>query len=205
MYYVGCQHDGDCIDSETCTIDERGQASCRDPCEFSGAACGRNALCTSTGHQARCTCAPGFFGDPSKECHSGECITNEECPSDRICNNRACIPLCHDISECGENALCFAENHEKICHCSPGYTGEPATGCRLLDFCKNAPCAPGARCELGAGSFRCLCADGAVGDPYNDGCRAAVECEHDDDCPEAAMCRRDGPEPKCTGKCHNNS
>lgn len=37
-------------------------------------ACGVNALCNSLAHQALCSCAPGYTGNPHVECTNGEMI-----------------------------------------------------------------------------------------------------------------------------------
>lgn len=74
----------------------------------------------------------------------------------------------------------------------------------MLDLCAESPCGPGARCDNARGSFKCLCPIGTVGDPYHDGCRAPVECEHDSDCPEAAHCISSNGIPKCKDVCESS-
>ena len=40
-----------------------------------------------------------------------------------------------------------------------------------------------------------------VGDPYTIGCRKAVECQINDDCPKSAKCVHENGEPKCRDVC----
>ena len=89
----------------------------------------------------------------------------------------------------------------QVCYCQPGYTGDPQIGCQLIDFCADSPCVSGARCENARGSFKCLCPPGTVGDPYHNGCLAPVECNFNDDCPDAAQCIKSNGVPKCKGTC----
>lgn len=92
-----------------------------------------------------------------------------------------------------------------MCYCQPGYTGDPHLGCQLIDFCADAPCGPGATCHNSRGSFRCQCPPGSVGDPYNDGCRMAVECKVNADCPLAAECVTSNGAPKCRDVCQTKA
>lgn len=69
----------------------------------------------------------------------------------------------------------------------------------MIDFCADAPCGSGARCDNSRGSYKCFCPVGTVGDPYHDGCHAPVECSHDEDCPAAAECTQTNGVPKCKG------
>ena len=100
---------------------------------------------------------------------------------------------------CGANALCSAENHQQVCYCQPGYTGDPLLGCKALDLCTSNPCASGATCINSRGSYKCMCPIGTVGDPYSEGCKKPAECQTDEDCPTAAHCTLIDNTPKCKG------
>lgn len=58
-----CEINEDCPSSDVCH-----QGSCQDACRFQ--TCGANAECSTTRHRARCTCLPGFSGDPYTACSS---------------------------------------------------------------------------------------------------------------------------------------
>lgn len=60
-----CTNDLDCADADKCI-----RGSCVEACKVD--VCGVNALCNSLAHQALCTCAPGYTGNPHVECANGE-------------------------------------------------------------------------------------------------------------------------------------
>lgn len=199
-----CQSDDDCLDTQRCLVNNLGQAKCEKVCDESSS-CGRNAECSATNHQAVCVCKKDYFGDAKVGCQKVECNTDEQCSHDKYCDNHMCRIACLVKNPCGRNSLCSAENHRQICHCQPGFTGNPLTGCKLLDFCAEKPCGPGAVCQNSRGSYKCTCARDTVGDAYKEGCRAPVECQKHADCPNAAECTLDNGEPKCRGKLPNLS
>ncbi|PNF25788.1 hypothetical protein B7P43_G12126 [Cryptotermes secundus] len=202
---VRCQTDYDCSDTETCIENAVGQAECLNACD-GPILCGRNAECTAQHHQSLCSCKTGYHGNPIDDkigCQPIECETNEQCSNDKLCEDYMCKIACLVRNPCGINALCSAQNHEQVCYCQPGYTGDPQIGCQLIDFCTDSPCGPGARCDNSRGSYKCLCPIGTVGDPYHDGCHAPVECSHNEDCPAAAECTQSNGVPKCKDVCEN--
>lgn len=199
-----CHSDNDCEYNERCITNSIGQTECVEAC--SGYVCGRNAECAAQDHQPTCHCKPGHHGDANDEktgCQYVECEADHQCSNDKLCDGYMCKIACLIKNPCGKNALCSAENHQQICYCQPGYTGDAYQSCRLIDFCADAPCGPGAECHNSRGSFRCLCPSGSVGDPYNEGCRAAVECTYDNDCPYAAECVTSDGTPKCRDVCQH--
>lgn len=56
-----------------------------------------------------------------------ECVVSSECPLNKACINEKCADPCPGT--CGQNARCNVVNHNAICSCSPGYTGDPFVGC----------------------------------------------------------------------------
>lgn len=72
-----------------------------------------------------CSCLPGYIGS-SPNCRP-ECVVSSECSQNRACINMKCADPC--ISACGQNARCQVVNHNPICSCSPGYTGDPFIRC----------------------------------------------------------------------------
>lgn len=203
---VRCRADDECGPAERCEQDAYGRAECRNACE-SGVLCGRNAECTARDHQAVCSCRAGFAGDATAAggvgCKPIECEQDEQCSADKLCDGNVCRLACLLGESCGANALCAAENHRKVCHCQPGFTGDARQHCEPIDACREAPCGPGARCTTANGVFQCGCEHGLVGDAYNEGCRPAVECVHDADCPANAACITVLGEPKCKDVCED--
>lgn len=201
---VRCRAHNDCDQTEKCLSNSLGQPDCVDACE--GVICGRNAECVSSKHSAQCKCKQGFKGNPNNEktgCQKIECETNEQCSSDKLCDQNMCKIACLVHNPCGKNALCSAEEHRQVCYCQPGYTGDPSKGCNVIDFCADEPCGPKALCTNSRGSFKCQCPLNMVGDPYNDGCKKAVECTEDSECPSAARC--DNKLNKCKSVCEASS
>lgn len=62
-----CSADLDCSSIETC---RRGK--CIEACK--AAPCGHNALCEAVEHVSRCSCPPGYLGNPRIECNTGKTI-----------------------------------------------------------------------------------------------------------------------------------
>uniref|UniRef100_A0A182M1U8 EGF-like domain-containing protein n=1 Tax=Anopheles culicifacies TaxID=139723 RepID=A0A182M1U8_9DIPT len=199
-----CRTDDECDADEMCITDSNGRSECRNACNTGRVLCGRNADCNARNHVAECECKQGFFRDAAGICRKVECASDEDCSSDKVCDNHACKIAClTSETPCGANALCSAENHQQVCYCQPGFTGDPKRGCSLIDFCKERPCAPNAKCRNSRGSYRCSCPAGLVGDPYQGGCKKAAECERDSDCPDAAECVQENGESKCRDVCAN--
>lgn len=94
-----------------------------DPCF--GNPCGPNAKCQSYGDEPICSCLPDYIGKPPR-CRP-ECIRPEECPATKACLDNRCVDPCPGI--CGVNAECFVVNHNPICSCIHGYTGDPFIRC----------------------------------------------------------------------------
>jgi hypothetical protein len=121
-----CSADSDCALSQMCR-----RGTCVEACKADP--CGQNALCESVDHSSLCVCAPGYIGNPRKECnveskHSfPECYTDDECNLERSCQNRFCVNPC--TNACGPGALCRVINHKPQCSCPQGYTGLPHVQC----------------------------------------------------------------------------
>ncbi|XP_059474496.1 neurogenic locus notch homolog protein 1-like [Neocloeon triangulifer] len=95
--------------------------------------CGTDARCVP-GHDNSgrerpvCTCPTGYIGDPLHHCRRGECITSEECASNRACFDNTCQNPCTRLS-CGSNANCEVRNRVAVCSCPAGYSGDPLHNC----------------------------------------------------------------------------
>lgn len=96
------------------------------PC--SPSPCGPNSRCREYNGQAVCSCLEGFLGTPPS-CRP-ECTGSSDCDLNEACSNQKCIDPCPGT--CGINAKCQVINHNPICSCAPGYTGEPFTRCHPI-------------------------------------------------------------------------
>ncbi|KAG8232834.1 hypothetical protein J437_LFUL013160, partial [Ladona fulva] len=109
---VRCRSDDDCDPVQRCALNTLGQADCINPCE--SVLCGRNADCFAQDHSAICTCKTGYFGNPQDDkigCQPIECNKNEDCASEKLCEDHVCKVACLLHNPCGQNAVCAAENH----------------------------------------------------------------------------------------------
>ncbi|CAG7819415.1 unnamed protein product [Allacma fusca] len=159
-------------------------ASYSNPC--SPSPCGTNANCHVSGDRPVCTCAPGHQGNPLTYCSRGECSSNSECPSFKVCENFNCVNPCS--TACGPNAACDVRNHIPVCSCPPGYTGDPVRHCRVYDeneLCNPSPCGVNTKCRVENGRAICSCAPSFFGNPLT-GCRH--ECERDSECGPSESC-----------------
>ncbi|KAK3931322.1 Fibrillin-1, partial [Frankliniella fusca] len=186
-----CLRNSDCGDTLACV-----QGRCTDPCT-AGVRCGPNAVCNVFDHVPSCSCPAGNLGDPndpSVGCFRVECLTSDDCPSDRLCHLESykCMNPCDHVN-CGRGT-CKAQKHQGVCTCFPGYVFEDGR-CQDIDECQNSPCHSTAVCQNSPGSFACVCADGLVGDPVRAGCRKPGDCFTDADCPATAACLE--------GRCRN--
>jgi hypothetical protein len=95
----------------------------RDPCQPNP--CGANSQCRVGNGHAICSCQAGYIGAPPN-CRP-ECVVSAECPLDKSCINQKCRDPCPGT--CGQNARCQVNNHNPICSCYPGFTGDPFARC----------------------------------------------------------------------------
>lgn len=127
-----CQRDSDCDDPDKCL-----RGYCVLACRIEQ--CGINALCKSQSHNALCTCAPGYEGNPYSECSSipktpnityvPECYVDTDCPYDKTCENDVCVNPCRTGISCGYGAFCHPRDHLAVCTCPISFTGNAKTGC----------------------------------------------------------------------------
>ena len=57
------------------------------------------------------------------------CSSNDECASSQACRNRGCVNPCAYDNPCSANAECTVNNHNAVCKCPPGMTGDPYSLC----------------------------------------------------------------------------
>lgn len=157
-----------------------------------------------------------------------ECVASSECSQDKACVSQKCVDPCPGT--CGLNAKCRAVNHNPICSCSPGFTGDPFTRCDkiksmsllplslsynlFLSFilvlppppeignpCVPSPCGPNSQCRLIGSQPACSCLPNFVGRPPN--CRP--ECINDSECPNNLACKNEKCRDPCPGACGVNA
>lgn len=75
--------------------------------------------------QAVCSCLPNYIGSPPS-CRP-QCVVNSECDTSKACINQKCDDPCPNT--CGLRAHCLVKNHNPICTCPAGMTGDPFTQC----------------------------------------------------------------------------
>jgi hypothetical protein len=80
------------------------------------------------GDRCDCSCLAGVQGSPPN-CRP-ECVINDDCPTDRACQNQRCQDPCPGT--CGINANCRVRNHLPICACNKNYVGDPFSSCNEI-------------------------------------------------------------------------
>lgn len=93
------------------------------PC--SPSPCGPYSICRVQSDRAVCSCSPGFRGTPPT-CRP-ECLVSSECSPHLACIGQKCSDPC--LNACGLNAHCVVSNHNPICSCPKGFTGDPFSQC----------------------------------------------------------------------------
>lgn len=189
--------------------------------------CGPNSQCRVINNHAVCSCVTGMIGAPP-QCRP-ECVVSAECSQDRACVNQKCIDPCPGT--CGANAQCKVINHNAICSCSPGYTGDPFIQClveksenltkiyskllftnnlTLLETpqyepsgnpCIPSPCGPNSQCRVVGELPACSCLPNYIGRSPN--CRP--ECTLNAECPSNLACINEKCQDPCLGSCGINS
>lgn len=191
-----CNTDNDCTSSsELCLADQNGIRKCIDGCIHYE--CGKGAVCVMENRVAECRCPlSGFYvGSPydhQKGCIKVECITDKDCPQNKACSAQN---FCYDpcVNGCGKSAVCIAQDHNAVCKCLPGYTGDPyRSGCTAVQICESNPCHELAICTNTPGSYTCQCPPDFIGYPYikgENGCSHPNSCPNGNkDCPPYAIC-----------------
>lgn len=97
--------------------------------------CGPYSTCKSIGDTAACSCLPNYIGR-APNCRP-ECSISAECPSNLACINQKCSDPC--VGACGLHTHCTVRNHNSVCQCEPGYTGDPFSICTEIRKCKLLP------------------------------------------------------------------
>ena len=60
--------------------------------------------------------------------HQSECVADSGCPGHQECIHDKCKSICRKKT-CGRNAECEAKNHQAVCKCASGFSGDPYKVC----------------------------------------------------------------------------
>lgn len=170
------------------------------PCDPSP--CGSNSRCSVNVDTAVCTCLPQHKGSPPF-CQP-ECVVSSECSSNQACINQRCKDPCPGT--CGPYARCQVFQHNPICSCPPGYTGDPFVSCSQYEEdlddreleknpCIPSPCGQNSICQIKQNRPVCSCIENFIGKPPY--CRP--ECVLSTECSQDKACIRE----KCVDPCVN--
>lgn len=121
---VGCRSDSECDTDKACI-----NSNCISPCLINDP-CGSNAECFVRNSKAECKCLSGYRGNPREGCRIVECLSNNDCPTDKRCINEQCVNPCLYDNECSPRAECLAQNHMAVCKCPHGLIGNPYIDCK---------------------------------------------------------------------------
>lgn len=154
---------------------------------------------------------------------------SSECPLTQACLGNKCRDPCPGT--CGIGAKCQVVNHNPICSCPSGLTGDPFTRCfsmpgefqnnspcntfdRLyinalcladpivpVNPCQPSPCGPNSECVVRGEYPACSCHPTFVGAPPN--CRP--ECTINPECSSALACVNQKCRDPCPGACGSNA
>lgn len=103
------------------------QAEPIDPCNPTP--CGENSQCRTINGHAVCSCLTGYIGS-APNCRP-ECVVSATCDQNRACVRQKCVDPCPGT--CGANARCQVVNHNAICSCAIGFSGDPFVECRRIE------------------------------------------------------------------------
>ena len=178
------------------------------PCQPSP--CGPNSRCRPVNGQAVCSCEDQYIGSPPN-CRP-ECVINNDCPQNRACNKFKCADPCPGT--CGIGARCEVINHNPICSCPSGFTGDPFARCyqapsppppppapKPANPCIPSPCGPNSDCRPVGDHPACSCLQNFIGSPPN--CRP--ECIVNTDCDPTRACITSKCRNPCPGSCGVNA
>ncbi|CAG0885574.1 unnamed protein product [Cyprideis torosa] len=229
---VQCRSDGECGRGQAC-INSR----CTNPCER--ITCGRNAFCTLRGSSAVCECATGYRGNPYSSCEinivgggGGGIVDNTVQVLD---SNTACLDILETLKYFAKKenvrgttsvasrrfagitiALILVLEPVE----SPGYFGNPTTGCRAecesdTDCASNlacrdlkcvnpcvGTCGENAECEVVNHQPNCRCPQDYLGNPFT---RCYPECTTHQECPGHQACINLKCGDPCVGACGTNA
>lgn len=164
--------------------------------------CGPYSKCTVNNNGvAACSCLPGTKGSPPS-CQP-ECLLSSDCSQHESCIRNRCINPCNE-KICGNGARCDVKNHNPICTCNPGLSGDPFITCYPYDEpiedekhpCEPNPCGPYSLCREDNKRPVCSCMANMLGAPPH----CHPECILNSDCAQNQVCT----DLRCVDACLSN-
>lgn len=151
--------------------------------------CGPYSRCTISGTGiAVCSCQPGMKGSPPS-CQP-ECSLSSDCSQHESCIRNRCIDPCSE-KICGSGARCDVKNHNPICTCNPGLSGDPFVSCspyqepvEIQNPCDPNPCGQYSTCREDNHRPVCSCMANMLGAPPH----CHPECVLHSDCSQNQIC-----------------
>jgi hypothetical protein len=163
---LSCQNEKTCIAGHTCF---------KNQCSLQ---CQDNSVCAVGERCSDNVCVKVCYGDSN-------CLPGE------VCLRGVCEPGCAADSDCRTSQICIKGQ----CKCGLGFIGTPQ-GCQDINECEDRPCHHSAVCQNLQGSYKCICPEGTVGDPFIEpGCLLPNQCVRNTDCADNLVCK--------TGKCQD--
>lgn len=179
-----------------------------DPCEPSP--CGQYSSCRVINDHAVCSCQSNYIGTPPS-CRP-ECIVSTDCDQNRACISQRCSDPC--VGTCGPGSECQVINHNPVCICPIGYTGDPFFSCIKIENkalpppaplddnpCVPSLCGPHSQCRVIDNFPACSCLINFIGRPPN--CRP--ECLINEECSGNLACQNERCLDPCPGSCGVNT
>lgn len=187
---TGCRKPGECFSDMDCPQSAYCENyKCKNPCENANA-CGHNAECIPVAHQASCKCPARTREDSKHNCLAIECEDNNDCSLEKACINSTCVNPCTLTNLCGENADCLAANHQGICSCQPGTTGDPHLGCVPVQYCASEKqCPSGLKCYNGLCTSICSSSRECISDQLCIQGICQPTCKTNSSCPDHQFCQ----------------
>ena len=164
---VECRINQDCSQTSACINNK-----CANPCLYENP-CAPSATCSVQNHVAKCTCPPGWVGNPLVSCSpkpppqpvdsEPECYTDGDCPDDTACLDQRCANPCHSLSPCHVTSVCSVVNslpfRTMICSCREGWVPESDTRCKPVELPNPPGCARDDDCPNGEACVNRQCKD----------------------------------------------
>lgn len=187
---TGCRNPGDCLtDSDCPSLAACINSRCKNPCE-QPSVCGINAECIPIGHTASCRCPARTKEDSNHNCIPIECLDNNDCGQDKSCIDSKCQNPCSLSNVCGEKAICTPINHQGVCTCRPGTTGDPRLGCVAVQYCaEDTQCPSGLKCYNGLCTSICSNARECIEDQLCIQGICQPTCKSNSTCPQYQFCQ----------------
>ncbi|KAG0433549.1 hypothetical protein HPB47_019805, partial [Ixodes persulcatus] len=138
---------------------------------------------SETGLEPCSPCPVNFYQPQDGQTSCVKCAPNQKTARPGALSPEACSPVHCNPSICKNGGLCVAQNHEALCYCPAGFTGQ---FCETdMNECDSMPCYNGGTCLDHPQGYTCKCAPGYSG----------LQCQLEksdclnNTCPDRAMCQ----------------